>query len=322
MRWAANGMLLTLVLAAGGCGTQDLILGAEGGYLFTGYDTLALPGETVQVRARVQAGDFLRAQPGLVVRFYEGGRLYRAAETDSNGVASVSYTPPAPGDTVLRAELSPIGLDQVPPGPIEILVACRQASASMAVVDMDKTLVASGFDQVLVGDPAPMPDSIRVMKRLAERSSIVYLTHRPEYFGPKSQRWLQDHDYPRGPVLLSTVGGFLKGSEEYKTEAIRRLRDRFQALRIGIGDKVGDALAYRASGLRAFLILQVPGGDDPEKVEALADDLARLPADVEVVTGWAEVERGLFNEAKFPPPIMVNKLRVLADQLRRHKGGG
>jgi hypothetical protein len=247
MRWAANGMLLTLVLAAGGCGTQDLILGAEGGYLFTGYDTLALPGETVQVRARVQAGDFLRAQPGLVVRFYEGGRLYRAAETDSNGVASVSYTPPAPGDTVLRAELSPIGLDQVPPGPIEILVACRQASASMAVVDMDKTLVASGFDQVLVGDPAPMPDSIRVMKRLAERSS---------------------------------------------------------------------------SGLRAFLILQVPGGDDPEKVEALADDLARLPADVEVVTGWAEVERGLFNEAKFPPPIMVNKLRVLADQLRRHKGGG
>jgi len=67
---------------------------------------------------------------------------------------------------------------------------------------------------------------------------------------------LRDKKYPAGPVLLSTVGGFLKGSGKYKTEMLRRLQVGFKKIEVGIGDKVSDAAAYHENGLKSFLIIQ------------------------------------------------------------------
>lgn len=315
MKRLAFPAVLLLLVAALGCGAQDVILGTERGYLFTGYDRLALPGEEVQLKTRIQAGDFLQDQPGLVVRYYHDGELYRATETNDEGVAQVAFTPEKPGDYIFRAEVSAVGLPDTPPKPLDILVACRESDAPMVVIDMDKTLVASGFHRVIAGDPEPMEGSVEVVSRLANRTTIVYLTHRPEYFGPKSKQWVRDNGYPRGPMLLSSVGGFVKGSRAFKSERLAQLGKRFKALEVGVGDKVGDALAYHENDLQAYLIPPIDYDDaTADELRTWADEIYELPDAVQVVYGWDEVRRGIYQDEGFPPGRVVDRLRRLAEQ--------
>ncbi|HET6442838.1 MAG TPA: hypothetical protein VFH53_10720 [Phycisphaerae bacterium] len=317
MRRAAAALLLAMVLmSACGCGAQNVLFGGRQGYLFTVSDAVALPGEEVLLRAHLQGGDFLRAQPGYVVRFSRGGEFYKAAETDRDGVAAVSFTPTAPGDYVFRVEPSPNGFPDQPPEPVEAFVLCRRADTPILVVDLDKTVVASGFQQVLVGKPEPMADSVEVMKRLAKDYTVIYLTHRPDFFGPKSKAWLREHEYPRGPLLLSDIGGFLKGSGAFKSAVLGDIRRRFKGGKaVGIGDKVSDVVAYHDHGLRAFLIVQPDETAGAAGLRQLADSLDPLPDAVQVVTGWREIERAVFEAATFPKTALQQRLRKRADEL-------
>jgi len=312
-------VLLAALTTAAGCGAQSLILGTEGSYLLTVRDALALPGEETQLEARFQGGDFLRGRQGQVIRFDRDGKIYRAASTDAHGVASVTFTPEQAGDYRFTADVSPDGLPDDPPKPRELLVACRAADTAIAVVDLDKTVVASGFQTVLLGNPTPMARSPEVLKRLAATHTIVFLTHRPDYFGPKSKTWLKAKGYPPGPVLMSTVGSFLKGSGTYKSEMIAALKKRFTKVEIGIGDKISDVEAYHENGLKAFLILQVAEDAPSAELEALADSIKDLPDAIQVVTGWNQVEEGLFGRGTYPRSAMETKLRSLAAQRKKEE---
>ena len=318
-----NGMrnLLYLAVAAcvagvGGCGAQGVLLGTEGSYVLTVMDALAVPGQPVELRARLEAGDLLKSQAGHVVRFARGGKLFKAAETDEEGAAAVAFTPDEPGDFTFVADVAPGGMPDAPPPPQELRVVCRSADAPMVVVDLDKTVVASGFHAVLIGSPKPMPGSAEVLRRLAETRTVVYLTHRPDYFGPKSKGWLRANRYPTGAVLMSTISGFLMGSGSYKTEMIRQMRERFRNIRTGIGDKISDALAYHDNGLQSFLIISIPDGDEAGVFEQLADDLKQLPPAVQVVTGWDQIAGVLFEGASYPRPAAEARLRELAAACR------
>lgn len=308
--WA---VILASLFAGGGCGTQQVLLDSEGEYLFTAFDALAVPGEEVTLRARLQAGDLLTPRSGHVVRFLRGGRLFKAAETDGDGVAAVSFRPAAPGDYPFAVEVSRYGFADGPPAPNELLVACRRPDAPMLVVGMDKTLVASGFDQVLVGDARPMPGSVKVMRRLARRYTLVYLTHRPDYFGPKSRAWLRRHGYPPGAVLLSDIGESPRGSGVFKGGALGELRGRSKKIEIGISDKLSGARAYHDDGLKAFLIIQIEPKASVEDLRQLAESLEGLAEAVQVVTGWDQIEKAVFGGAAFPRSGMVAELNKLAD---------
>ena len=305
-------VLLAALTTAAGCGAQGPILGTEGSYLLTVRDAVAVPGEEVQLQARFQGGDFLRGRQGHVIRFDRGGRIYRAASTDAHGVAAVTFTPAQAGDYRFVAEVSPDGLPDDPPKPRELLVACRAADTPIAVVDLDETVVASG-------NPTPMARSAEVLKRLAGTHTVVFLTHRPDCFGPKSKTWLKAKGYPAGPVLLSTVGSFLKGSGAYKSEMIAALKRRFTKVEVGIGDKTSDVRAYHENGLKAFLIIQVADDASAAALEALADSIKDLPDAIHVVTGWDQVEEGLFGRGKYPRSAMEKKLRSLAAERKKEE---
>jgi hypothetical protein len=306
-----------LALAAAGCGSQTVLLGSEGNHLLTSMDALALPGERAELVARLQGGDLLSGEVGRVVLFRRGGATYGAAQTDSTGTARVPFVPDAPGDYEFSVEVSPAGLADPPPQPQRLLVACRAKSQPMVVVDMDRTIVASGFEKVLIGQPEPMPDSAEVLHRLAEKHTIVYLTQRPEYFGAKSKEWLGEHGYPSGPVLLATTSGFLRGSEAFKSAALAKLKKRFSNMEIGVGDKVSDVAAYHANGLRGFLILQVPPADNGDLLSQYADELARLPAAAEAVSNWRQIEQALFEGASFPVSNAERRIRRMAQAASR-----
>jgi len=274
---------------------------------------LALPGEEVTLRARLQSGDLLAGQSGFVVRFYRDGDLYKAAETGADGAAVVAHTPARPGDEPFTAALSPNGFSGEPPEPVRLLVACRRPDAPLLVVDLDKTLVASGFEQVLIGDPDPMPHSRDVMKRIAARYTVVYLTHRPDYFGPKSKAWLRKQGYPNGPLLLSDIGGFLKGSEAFKSGRLKDLRERFKRLEVGIGDKISDARAYHDNGMTSFAIVRPGDETTAADLRSLIEALEALPKDVHVVEGWKQIESAIFGDARFPPSKMLGRVRAMLE---------
>jgi len=316
VKTAAVWTFVALAAALSGCGTETVLLGSAGAHLLTAEDALALPGEQIELHARVRVGDLLQGQPGLVVRFSRDGAAYRAAQTDSDGVATVTFTPPAPGNYVLTVEVSPIGMPGRPPPPQKLLVACRRAETRMVVVDLDKTLVGSGFEAVLIGDPKPMPDSPAVMRKLARDETIVYLTHRPDVFGPMSKAWLVRNQYPPGPVLLSTVGEFIRGSGAYKAEMLRRLRRRFKKIDIGIGDKVSDALAYHANGLKALLIVKAYEDDRPDALDALAKAIRALPAEVDVVGSWRQIDKAIFGGVRYPAAAAAKRLEAIAKARR------
>ncbi len=308
-------VFLVSALVLGGCGARDLMLGTKGDYLFTVMDSVAAPGVQTQLRVQVRGGDFLRGQPGLAVRFYRDGRLFKVAETGTNGAAVVTFTPDAPGDYEFVVQVAAAGLREMPPDPETLLVTCRAPDAPMVVVDMDKTVVASGFEAVLLGTAKPMAESQRVLARLASERSIIYLTHRPDYFGPKSKRWLKENGFPRGPLLLSTLGGFLKGSETFKAGRIAELRKTFTKIEIGIGDKISDGQAYLDNGMRAIVILDIPPAGKPNRLEDLkemAEKLDSLGDKAQVVTGWDQVEKALFDGASYPPKAARKHLLDMA----------
>lgn len=301
-----------------GCGTQGALLGTESSYLLTARDAISLPGRPVRLHARLQAGDLLQGQGGHVVRFYQAGRLYGAAMTGPSGVAEIEFVPDRPGQYVFLVDVAPGGFPSGPPRPEQCVVACRPADAPLLVVDLDKTLVESGFQEVLLGDPKPMVDSQRVMARLAEKYTVVYLTHRPDTLGTKSRRWLVAQGYPAGPLLLSDLGGFFAGSEKFKSSKLNEIQQDFLNLRLGIGDKITDAKAYHANGTSAYLIVMPWDFPSPSTLRELAGEIGReLPPDVQVVTGWKEVEQGVFEGTVFPPARMVKMLKDRAAALEK-----
>ena len=307
---ATRAASLALVLLAG-CGAQTVLLGTSGGHLFVGYDQLVTPGEETVLEARLQSGDLLSDRPGHAVRFLLDGRLYGITLTDREGMAQLPFTPQREMDYFFIATPTATGFWSDPPSAVDVLVACRRSDAPLLIVDIDRTLVESGFTQVLLGEPQPMPHSVPVMQRLAKEFCVVYLTHRPELFSPKSKLWLCRNGYPAGPVLLADVEGFIKGSSGFKSARLAELSEKFTNIRLGIGDLVTDVLAYRSVGAGGYLILH-PHLLEPEELLDLARQVDELPQAIQVVTGWDEIEQGIFEGRRFPPGQMAARLRELA----------
>ena len=305
-----------------GCGLEHTIFGTPSSYLLTALDTLALPGEQVTLKARLEKGQFLRDKPGVPLRFYCEGLLNCRAVTDEEGNVAVPFRPAAPGDYLVTVSVEPAILDKAPPEAVTLLVACRKADAPLAIVDLDKTLVASGFKAVLVGNPQPMSQSLPVMKRLEKDFTIIYLTHRAEFLGTKSKAWLHDYAYPRGPLLLADTHELFEKSGAYKAAVLESLRLRFHGRAIGIGDQASDALAYKQNGIDPFLLVTVPDGADAGDLRKLADSLQSVPESVQVALGWNEIERAVYGGRPHPRSAAQAELRQRADDLNARKKAG
>jgi hypothetical protein len=297
-RWRGFPLAVAICLCfleLGCSGWTQRVFGNDSPYLLHAFDVLCVPGQDVRIRARLQGGAFLNDQEDrpLVFRGPEGS--VRQARTDDEGYAEIGYRPEEPGEYRFTVEIVPAeGEDERLPSPAELLVACRRPQTPVAVIDLDGTLVASGFDKVLVGDPNPMPRSVEVMQRVAQHYTVVYLTHRTDHFGPKSRRWLEDHDYPLGPLLLSKTGDLLTGSEEYKARRLGNLRSQFERVEVGVGDRFSDARVYLDQGMRSVLVVHLDGFDEADDLRDRASDLDDLPEGVLIATDWREVEKAIF----------------------------
>ena len=309
-------MLLWLLAFWSGCSTINSYLGADGDYLLKAYDQLALPGEKSQLHARLESGTIQRDLPNRRIRFRGPGWFLRTTTTDDEGYAVTDFTPRRPGNYIFTIEVETTGLESRPPQPVELLVTCRASAEPMIIVDLDKTLAQTRSWRFFTKNPAPMPGSVAVMRRLAKDYTVVYVTHRPQQYAHQTKVWLRTRGYPRGPLLMPEVIDFARGSRRYKTKELRHLKNKFPNIRIGIGDKIADALAYHGNGLKSFLILDSAECDDPEDYLELAQELDRLPADVQVVYNWPQIESAIYQGQSFPRSAAQEELRKKSEALR------
>lgn len=295
-------------------------------------DLLVEPGQEVTLSASLRHGLRLEGVEGKRVQFVLGDTLIGEVRTNKNGDVAVKWkAPDKAGDSVVRVRLntddqpSTSLLRPDPYGPVEdveLRVSARPKETKFAVVDLDKTLVASGFMKVLAGEAKPIPGAALVMQRIAKVQTILYLTQRPDFLGAASKRWLIENGFPPGPVLTSNAGTMTTGSGQFKNTRLAEVKRTFPNLVVGIGDKFSDAKAYADNGLRPILILQVDWSEDEaEPYEKLAADLAALPDSVQVVTNWSQIASILFEGAAFPKQDMEKRLRQVIQDLRlRGKG--
>jgi len=282
-------------------------------------DLLVEAGQEAALEASLGTGLRKEGLEGKRIQFFLGEQAIGEARTDGAGTASLKWKVPAkPADYRLRARLHPDDQPKEAVADADLFVAARDKSATLVVVDLDRTVVQSGFFSVLVGAAKPMPGAAVVLGRLAKDNTIVYLTHRPDFLAPTSKHWLAENGFPPGPLLTSTMSTLLGGSGAYKAARLAAIKKTFPNVVIGIGDKTSDAKVYADCGARPILLCQPDWAEhDPEKFEKLADEIAALPDSVQVVTNWQEVAAACFEKAAFPRQSMEKRLRDAAKDLRR-----
>lgn len=301
----------------------EIFLDTQQGVLFYAYDSLAYPNQEVELGARLQNAAGLGGIQDVELAFTQNGRTLGKAKTDESGIAKLKWTPPQSGDYPLKVRIVDVPDDEQEPllklEPAPLLVSSRPKGTPMVVIDLDHTVVDASFFRVLVGGATPAPDSVRVTRRLAGDHTLVYLTQRPDLLVTKSKLWLQQHDYPAGPLLVSGIRELVSGNREYKAGRLSQVMKSYQDVRIGIGDKVSDAQVYLDAGLTAYLLPYYK--QEPKDMLAIASQIEQLgessgKGKLQVVRNWREIEAGVYDGKQFPADTFARRLRDEARQLQ------
>ena len=242
----------------------------------TAEDLLALPGSRIRLVARLERFIIRYVDPpvrGATVEFFEGETRLGSAVTDPRGFAT------------FEADAGPIGRRRfrvkTPRTEEALVVDVLPADASVLVVDLDHTLADIStlrFAFTANRNTKPLPEAVDVLRRLAKRFSILYLTARDHSFLGKTRDWLRLQGLPDGPVVCRRRRFWSQRSFSHKLERLAELK-RTHRLAAGVGDLPTDAKAYHSSGMAAYLM--DPGAQLPE-----IDGATR-------VRGWKEFEERL-----------------------------
>ncbi|HET7321142.1 MAG TPA: HAD family acid phosphatase [Longimicrobiaceae bacterium] len=123
----------------------------------------------------------------------------------------------------------------------------------------------SYFDAV--DEDAPIAASIEVLNALrANGVHIVFLTGRPEFTRPKTERWLKANGLDEYDVLLMRPEGERRHAGRFKVDQISRLREQYEVV-CAFEDRMDVAEQLRLSGLPVFLY----GAGHQPAAEALGD---------------------------------------------------
>jgi hypothetical protein len=299
-------------------------LGSENGVVFYAFDALATPGKPVRLLARLlSVKDNLAGVKNATLGFFLEDKQIGDARTVEEGYAGMDWMPPKIGiyDFQVRIIKVPDDSDQavlaVTPAPL--LIAACDKNTRFVVIDLDHTIVDSNFFTVLLGGGAPMPDSVEVTHKIAEKYGLIYLTQRPDLMTFRSKSWLRRNGYPLAPLLVSTIQQAVGASGAFKTGRLDDLRKEFPGVAVGIGDKLSDAQAYVDNGLTAYWIPHYK--NKPKDMRRLAWEIRQLDGNerLQVVSNWRDILAGIELNEKFPPGKFADSLEIQAQVLEEQK---
>jgi beta-phosphoglucomutase-like phosphatase (HAD superfamily) len=109
----------------------------------------------------------------------------------------------------------------------------------------------SYFDAI--DQDAPIAASMEILHALhAQGIRIVFLTGRPEYTRPKTERWLRANGLTEYDTLLMRPDGEYRPAGLFKVDVIEELRERYNLV-CAFEDRIDVADALREAGIPVFL---------------------------------------------------------------------
>ena len=115
------------------------------------------------------------------------------------------------------------------------------------VVDIDQT-ITDGRRPARTLNNTPLLRAREVLTRIGERGiAIFYLSKRPSYKLEKTGRWLKDHGFPPGEMVILNADPKEDGYY-YKLREIRKIQERYTVL-CGFGNE-NDRPVYRDAGIK------------------------------------------------------------------------
>jgi hypothetical protein len=250
----------------------------------TAFDQVARPGEAVTLTAKIYQPTRLGFHLNLhdrAIRFSCPPLPAWETSSGEDGMATVEVAAPAGVPKIWEYEASYPGSPKHRPARCSGRVFLWHADTPLLVTDVDHTISALHPFHVPFTtniDTPPLPGSVEALQELAGLYRVVYLTARDESLYDKTRAWLSEKGFPAGPLFCRDMNVF-NSSETFKRCFLADLRKRYPYLVAGVGDRLSDARAYRANGMKVVLI------DPKGKLEC--------PEGAVVVPSWREAARHL-----------------------------
>lgn len=245
------------------------------------YDAITIPGEKVILTAKIEK-KILFFRPdikGEKLLFYIDNKNIGASVTDNDGFAYLPCTINKQGIFELTVKLSPAS--KFFSATVSAKIFCSDKNKPAIIVDIDHTVAdVSWLGYILKSNNKvkPLKNAPEILQKLSKEYNLIFVTKREDIFLQKTEDWLKMYKFPDAPVFFWDWGKYPFNSAEYKSERIKKLKQIWKNISIGIGDRDTDIEAYLANGLKVIKI----GKEN------------KVIPDVTFVSGWNDIENLLF----------------------------
>lgn len=224
--------------------------------VLTGYDSTTSTGGQATLRFKVERDSFIKFDlHGVTVEFRVGSTVIGTAVSGSDGYADLRVNAPQSAGDIIVTGAIPAG-GKYAARDATLLLAVRDASARLIVVDIDWTICAAKWWDVLWKANSQLPPvkgAVSALNDLGKGATVLYLTARDDGQMRKTKSWLAYWGFPRGPLYCSDDPRVLIDPHPYKSATIRMLKGVFANMPCGFGNKNTDADAYHDNGLTTYL---------------------------------------------------------------------
>jgi beta-phosphoglucomutase-like phosphatase (HAD superfamily) len=162
-------------------------------------------------------------------------------------------------------------------------LANDRARAHFVEVERGRARDWHSYFDAIDTDP-PIAASMEVLRAMhAAGNRILFLTGRPDYTRPKTERWLEANGLTEYDRLIMRPDGERRPAGWFKAEVVDRLRDEYELV-CAFEDRIDVAEHLRAAGVPVFLY--------GAGAEAAAEALEVLDVSQEELLGEGDPPRG------------------------------
>ncbi|MEM7168245.1 MAG: phosphatase domain-containing protein [Planctomycetota bacterium] len=238
----------------------------------TVYDAITTPGTATTLAAKYEKDLPGPANPdkkglAVVIGLSTTPVVTNEATTNKDGIATVAVTPPKEPGSYLLFSHAKAGSNAYTDrgGTAPALLFVIPADREILICDIDGT-ITDGEAALKGVNLDPQPGAATAMRKLAEKYAVIYLTARDDMLLNKSRDWLDQHSFPRAPVICRdwTLSS-LPATGAFKKRAIAQLKNKFSQIKWAIGNSGGDKEAYAEHKLPHIII----DGEDTEVVNGV-----------------------------------------------------
>lgn len=252
-----------------------LVFGGCGRIVLTADDVVYMPDRDTIFVAQVEEESPFLVRDGVekeAVTFLLDGKTVGHARTDSEGraqlVKRVRISPDASQYTA-RIQTTTQTMD------VDRPIHRWDPGKVILVVDVDHTLSRTNYETLLT-EPIdtrsePYDGAREVLTTLGERYELLYMTARPRFLLDKTRQWLHDHEFPNAPLVTTRSVSALLDQAEKKRDMLRRRKELWPNMLVGIGDKDTDIEAYSATRMLSVVLAPAELPSDAPNVVMFAD---------------------------------------------------